>query len=67
MHSRLGNSQDKLNDAVLNPSYEAKLLVKLAGINKNSNVRDFETGFLVIIKTSENNNSEYWVSESLKK
>lgn len=35
VYSRLGNSQDKLNDIVLNPSYEAKLLVKLTGINKN--------------------------------
>ena len=52
MYSRLGNSQYKLNDVVINPSYEAKFLFKLAGINKNSNVGYFATGFLVIIKTS---------------
>lgn len=28
---------------------------------------DFATGLLVIIMTSENSNSEYWVSESLQK
>lgn len=44
MYSWLGFSQDKLNDVVLTPSYVAKLLVKLARINKDSYVWDFATG-----------------------
>lgn len=44
MYSWLGFTQDKLNDVVLTPSYVAKLLVKLARVNKNSYVWDFATG-----------------------
>lgn len=44
MYGWLGFSQDKLNDVVLTPSYVAKLLVKLARINKDSYVWDFATG-----------------------
>lgn len=44
MYSWLGFSQDKLNDVVLTPSYVAKLLVKLARVNKDSYVWDFATG-----------------------
>lgn len=44
MYSWLGFSEDKLNDVVLTPSYVAKLLVKLARVNKDSYVWDFATG-----------------------
>ena len=44
MYSWLGFSQDKLNDVVLTPSYVARLLVKLARVNKDSYVWDFATG-----------------------
>lgn len=44
MYSWLGFTQDKLNDVVLTPSYVAKLLVKLARVNKDSYVWDFATG-----------------------
>lgn len=44
MYGWLGFSQDKLNDVVLTPSYVAKLLVKLARVNKDSYVWDFATG-----------------------
>lgn len=44
MYGWLGFSQDKLNDVVLTPSYVARLLAKLARINKDSYVWDFATG-----------------------
>jgi hypothetical protein len=44
MYGWLGFSQDKLNDVVLTPAYVARLLVKLARINKDSYVWDFATG-----------------------
>lgn len=44
MYNWLGFTQDKLNDVVLTPSYVAKLLVKLARVNKDSYVWDFATG-----------------------
>lgn len=44
MYSWLGFTQDKLNDVVLTPSYVAKLLVRLARVDKNSYVWDFATG-----------------------
>ena len=44
MYSWLGFSQDKLNDVVLTPAYDATLLVKLARVNKDSYVWDFATG-----------------------
>ncbi len=44
MYSWLGFSQDKLNDVVLTPAYVARLLVKLARVNKDSYVWDFATG-----------------------
>lgn len=44
MYSWLGFSQDKLNDVVLTPSYVARLLAKLARVNKDSYVWDFATG-----------------------
>ena len=44
MYSWLGFTQDKLNDVVLTPSYIAKLLVKLARVDRNSYVWDFATG-----------------------
>ncbi|WP_214366384.1 HsdM family class I SAM-dependent methyltransferase [Canibacter zhuwentaonis] len=44
MYSWLGFTQDKLNDVVLTPSYVAKLLVKLARVNRDSYVWDFATG-----------------------
>ncbi|MGF3066989.1 HsdM family class I SAM-dependent methyltransferase [Facklamia sp. P12950] len=44
MYSWLGFSQDKLNDVVLTPSYVAKLLVRLARVDRNSYVWDFATG-----------------------
>ena len=44
MYGWLGFSQDKLNDVVLTPAYVAKLLVKLARVNKDSYVWDFATG-----------------------
>lgn len=43
MYSWLGFSQDKLNDVVLTPPYIAKLLVRLARVNKDSYVWDFAT------------------------
>lgn len=44
MYSWLGFAQDNLNDVVLTPSYIAKLLVKLARVDRNSYVWDFATG-----------------------
>ncbi len=44
MYQWLGYTQDKLNDVVLTPSYVAKLLVKLAHVDRNSFVWDFATG-----------------------
>ena len=44
MYGWLGFSQDKLNDVVLTPSYVARLLTKLARIDRNSYVWDFATG-----------------------
>ena len=44
MYSWLGFTQDKLNDVVLTPSYVARLLVRLARVNRNSYVWDFATG-----------------------
>ncbi len=44
MYSWLGFTQDKVNDVVLTPSYVARLLVKLARVNKDSYVWDFATG-----------------------
>ena len=44
MYRWLGFSEDKLNDVVLTPAYVAKLLVKLARVNKDSYVWDFATG-----------------------
>lgn len=44
MYGWLGFSQDKLNDVVLTPSYVAKLLVRLARVNKDSYVWDFAAG-----------------------
>ena len=44
MYSWLGFTQDKLNDVVLTPSYVATLLVKLARVDKDSDVWDFATG-----------------------
>ena len=44
MYSWLGFSQDTLNDVVLTPAYVARLLVKLARVNKDSYVWDFATG-----------------------
>ena len=44
MYGWLGFSQDKLNDVVLTPSYVAKLLAKLARVDKDSYVWDFATG-----------------------
>lgn len=44
MYSWLGFTQDKLNDVVLTPSYVARLLVRLARVNKDSYVWDFATG-----------------------
>ena len=44
MYSWLGFSEDKLNDVVLTPAYVARLLVKLARVDKNSYVWDFATG-----------------------
>ena len=44
MYSWLGFSQDKLNDVVLTPAYVARLLAKLARVNKDSYVWDFATG-----------------------
>lgn len=44
MYNWLGFSQDKLNDVVLTPSYVARLLVKLARVNRDSYVWDFATG-----------------------
>lgn len=38
MYSWLGFSQDKLNDVVLTPAYVARLLVRLARVNKDSYV-----------------------------
>ena len=44
MYGWLGFTQDKLNDVVITPSYIAKLLVKLARVNRDSYVWDFATG-----------------------
>ncbi|MBQ5492926.1 MAG: SAM-dependent DNA methyltransferase, partial [Mycoplasmataceae bacterium] len=44
MYNWLGYAEDKPNDVVLTPPYVAKLLVKLANINKDSYVWDFATG-----------------------
>ena len=44
MYGWLGFSEDKLNDVVLTPSYVARLLTKLARIDRNSYVWDFATG-----------------------
>ena len=55
MYSWLGFTQDKLNDVVLTPSYVENLLVKLARVNKDSYVWDFETGI-----------GTYWVEEGQK-
>lgn len=44
MYSWLGFTQDKLNDVVLTPSYVARLMVKLARVDRNSYVWDFATG-----------------------
>lgn len=44
MYSWLGFSQDKLNDVVLTPAYVARLLDRLARVNKDSYVWDFATG-----------------------
>lgn len=44
MYGWLGFTEDKLNDIVLTPSYVAKLLAKLARVNKDSYVWDFATG-----------------------
>ena len=44
MYGWLGFTQDALNDVVLTPAYVAKLLVKLARVNKDSYVWDFATG-----------------------
>lgn len=44
MYGWFGFTQDQLNDVVLTPSYIAKLLVKLARVNKDSYVWDFATG-----------------------
>lgn len=44
MYGWLGFSQDTLNDVVLTPSYVAKLLVKLARVDRDSYVWDFATG-----------------------
>lgn len=44
MYGWLGFSQDKPNDVVLTPAYVAKLLVKLARVNKDSYVWDSATG-----------------------
>ncbi|MBZ4029724.1 N-6 DNA methylase [Ligilactobacillus salivarius] len=54
MYSWLGFSQDKLNDVVLTPSYVAKLLVKLARIDKDSYVWDFATGSAGLLVASMN-------------
>lgn len=44
MYQWLGYTQDKLNDVVLTPSYVAKLLVRLARVDRKSYVWDFATG-----------------------
>jgi hypothetical protein len=44
MYQWLGYTEDKLNDVVLTPSYVAKLLVRLAHVDRNSYVWDFATG-----------------------
>ena len=44
MYSWLGFTQDKLNDVVLTPSYVAKLLIRLARVDKDSYVWDFAAG-----------------------
>jgi hypothetical protein len=54
MYSWLGFSQDKLNDVVLTPSYVAKLLVKLARVNRNSYVWDFATGSAGLLVSAMN-------------
>lgn len=54
MYSWLGFSQDKLNDVVLTPSYEATLLARLARVNKDSYVWDFATGSAGLLVASMN-------------
>ena len=54
MYGWLGFSQDKLNDVVLTPSYVAKLLVKLARVDRNSYVWDFATGSAGLLVASMN-------------
>ena len=54
MYNWLGFSQDKLNDVVLTPSYVAKLLVKLARVNKDSYVWDFATGSAGLLVSAMN-------------
>jgi len=54
MYGWLGFSQDKLNDVVLTPSYIAKLLVKLARVNKDSFVWDFATGSAGLLVSAMN-------------
>ena len=54
MYSWLGFSQDKLNDVVLTPSYVAKLLVKLARVDKDSYVWDFATGSAGLLVSAMN-------------
>lgn len=44
MYAWLGFTQDGMNDVVLTPPYVARLLVKLARVNKDSYVWDFATG-----------------------
>jgi len=44
MYSWLGFTQDKLNDVVLTPSYVARLLVRLARVDRDSYIWDFATG-----------------------
>lgn len=54
MYGWLGFSQDKLNDVVLTPAYVAKLLVRLARVNKDSYVWDFATGSAGLLVASMN-------------
>ncbi|WP_238662186.1 HsdM family class I SAM-dependent methyltransferase [Staphylococcus felis] len=54
MYSWLGFTQDKLNDVVLTPPYVAKLLVKLARVDRNSYVWDFATGSAGLLVSAMN-------------
>ena len=56
-----------MDDVVLTPSYVATLLVKLARVDKDSYVWDFETGFRVIIMTQANSQVNTRVLELLPK